>query len=579
MNQIFCIISTRASILLFVLFLAEGFSAIAQNDTLRWARKIDNSMGHAISIDKSGNVYSIGTFSGTVDFDPGPGIYNLTASLGGVYILKLDSSGNFVWAREISGTDFDRPQAIAVDKWNNVYTLGTFQGTTDFDPGTGTFNLTTVHQDIFISKLDSTGNFVWARKIGGDQNNLGTSITTDTSGNIYITGEFSDTVDFDPGSATYDLVSNGGGDIFITELDTGGNLLWVKQIGGFYSEGGASITLDNYGNIYTAGSFQFTLDFDPGPATNNLSGNAGYTSAFILKLNSLGNFVWAKQFADLGGYYSGVLSMTVDPQLNVYTTGVFQDTMDFDPGTGVYNLISAGGQDIFVSKLDSSGNFVWAARMGSIGSDIGYSIAVDNSGGVYTCGSFAGTVDFDPGSGTYNLTSAGGSQRDIFISKFDSSGNFKWTNQFGSNHNDEGVSIVLDPKENIYAIGYFNDTVDFDPNSGIYMLVASSGNIGSFILKLTQGPLIDTSGSSAISNNYFQESYKLYPNPTRNYITIENAGSCNFRITNLIGETLLTGKIETAKTQLDITQLLPGTYFIEVADINGNKRVNMLIKN
>src|SRR6185503_12423147 len=106
---------------------------------------------------------------------------------------------------------------------------------------------------------------------------------------------------------------------------------------------------------------------------------------------------------------------------DVYTTGFFQGTADLDPGGGTFNLTSAGGNDVFVSKLDSSGAFAWAVRWGGTSDDLGRSMTVDGSVNVYTTGIFQGTADFDPGGGTFNLTSAG--SNDVFVSKLDSSGN------------------------------------------------------------------------------------------------------------------------------------------------------------
>ena len=125
------------------------------------------------------------------------------------------------------------------------------------------------------------------------------------------------------------------------------------------------------------------------------------------------DFLWAKS---MGGTLTEIgLGNAVDGSGNVYTTGYFEGTADFDPGAGTANLTSAGSSDIFVSKLDANGNFLWAKSMGGTASDIGYSIAVDGSDNVYTTGYFGGTVDFDPGAGTASLTSAGG--LDIFVSK------------------------------------------------------------------------------------------------------------------------------------------------------------------
>ena len=152
-----------------------------------------------------------------------------------------------------------------------------------------------------------------------------------------------------------------------------------------------------------------------------------------------------------------VVSMAVDSSGNVYTTGYFYDTVDFDPGAGTANLTSNGLYDVFVSKLDSSGNLVWAKQFGGTDAAKGLSIAVDSSGNVYTTGDFQGTVDFDPGAGTANLTSNGG--RDVFVSKLDSSGNYLWAKSWGGgvdtglNDDDRGRSVAVDSSGNVYTTG------------------------------------------------------------------------------------------------------------------------------
>ena len=149
------------------------------------------------------------------------------------------------------------------------------------------------------------------------------------------------------------------------------------------------------------------------------------TSVFLLFVYSFSfaqdvDLAWAQVMS--GNTYSEGRSITTDGAGNVYTTGYFTKTVNFDPKAGTVMLTSSGSNDIFVSKTDASDNLIWAKKLGGTGSDYGYSISVDAAGNVYTTGCFTGTADFDPGSGVFNLTSAGGF--DIFISKLDASGNF-----------------------------------------------------------------------------------------------------------------------------------------------------------
>ena len=336
-------------------------------------------------------------------------------------------NANFEWAVSMGGNYIDYGYSITTDDSGNVYTTGSFSGTVDFDPGAGTLNLTSAgSDDIFVQKLDPNGNLIWAKSMGGTYGDIGYSITTDDSGNVYTTGSFSGTVDFDPGAGILFLTSTGDLDIFIQKLDLNGNLLWAKSMGGTSNDQGNSITTDANGNVYTTGYFRGIVDFDPGAGTLNLT-VVGADDIFIQKLDPNGNLLWAKI---MGGFsFDYGYSIATDDSGNVYTTGYFRGIVDFDPGADTLNLTSAGSDDIFVQKLDPNGNLIWAKIMGGVNSEYGYSITTDDSGNVYTTGRFWGTADFDPGAGILNLTSAGYS--DIFIQKLDPNGNLIWGKSMG----------------------------------------------------------------------------------------------------------------------------------------------------
>jgi alpha-tubulin suppressor-like RCC1 family protein len=398
-------------------------SKLDPSGNLLWAKNLggsSNDIGFSIAVDSSGNVYTTGYFSNPgADFDPSAQSFSLRSAGGDdIFVSKLDPSGNLIWAKGFGGSSTDLGYEIAVDSTGNVYATGYFEGTSDFDPSAGAFNLTSNgERDVFVLKVNPSGDLLWAKNFGGVNTETGYSLAVDGTGNVYTTGTFEFTADFDPGAATTNLSSAGGSDVFVSKLDSSGNLIWAKRFGGSSDDSGRSIAVDSSGNVYTTGYFQGTVDFDPGAATTNLT-SAGSDDIFISQLDLSGNLIWAKR---IGG--SGVdngNSIAVDSTGNVYTTGLFSGTADFDPGAVTFNLTTAGQTDAFVSKLDPSGNLLWAKRIGGSSVDHGDALAVNSTGNIYTAGRFYATADFDPSEGTTNLTPAGGV--DVFLLKLTPSG-------------------------------------------------------------------------------------------------------------------------------------------------------------
>lgn len=526
----------------------SAMSTFSFSQTLQWAKQMgsaDWDEGTAIALDDSGNVYSTGYFVGTVDFDPGTGIFNLTA--GGtqdVFISKMDSAGNFIWAKQLGGAAWEQSHAIATDGNGNIYTTGFFLGTADFDPGAALFNLTSSSWgDAFVCKLNSSGNFVWAKQAGGSLAVTSYSITTDDSGNVYTTGYFDGTADFDPGAGTFSFTVVGYSDIFISKLSSPGNFVWAKQLGGADGEVGYSIAVDDSGNVLTTGTFFGAVDFDPGSASYTLN-SPGQQEIFISKLNASGNFVWAKQMGGEVGF-----SIAVDHSGNVYTAGYY------------------AWADIVINKLNASGNVSWAKQFGA---SISYSIAIDNNGNVYSTGQFFGTKDFDPGTATFNLTAAGSS--DSYINKLDSSGNFIWAIQLGGSAEVQSRGLALDDNGNIYTTGFFNGTADFDPASSTFNLT-STGSYDIFLHKIKPTSL------SFFENN-LSDGFKIYPNPTYGNVMAEFDKKHNglLVIRNLHGQAINSVQVNSSKSVEVHINASSGIYLLEIAEENNKIIIGRVMK-
>lgn len=558
--------------LLFLLFITTQINA----QKFEWAKSAGGTSydeSYAIATDRNGNSYITGDFNGTVDFDPGAGIFNLTsAGSRDIFIQKLDASGNFVWAKRMGGSNYDKGNSIAVDDSGNVYTIGNFVSTVDFDPGTGTAYLSSTagepyNTDIFIQKLNTAGNFVWAKSMGGGSDDQGWSITIDGLGNVYTTGTFRETADFNPGTVTFNLTSAGDVDIFVSKLDALGNFVWAKRMGGISGDSGSFITVDDAGNIYTTGSFEDTVDFNPGTGITNIV-SAGFSDIFVQKLDALGNYIWAKSMK--GADYDHGSSIAKDKFGNIYVTGYFRDSVDFDPGAGTIDLISAGTNDIFILKLDAFGNYIWAKSIGGTLSDIGKSVVADSSGNIYITGNFfSNPIDFNPGIEIYNLITEGGS--DIFILKLDSSGNFKWAKNVGSPSYDYGSGIAVTDSGSIFITGTFETTVDFDPDTGIANLT-SVGLRDFFVVKLSQGTTVD------IHKN-IKPRLLYYPNPIRNtlYIELDNEGQNTIEVLNLFGKIMM-NKTYYNQNQISIemSNFNEGIYLVKIINQNGQSVIKVI---
>ncbi len=325
--------------------------------------------------DVSGNIHATGWFNGTCDFDPGTDTFNLsTNGLGAIFVVNLDASGNFVWAKDMSGSGPAEGLSIATDSDGNSFAVGYFRNTVDFDPGVGTHTLGSLGaHDAFILKLDALGNFAWVRYVGGSANDVADEVVVDASGNVIVEGQFYYTADFGPLTAEgLTLPTAGASDAFLAKIDGSGNWDWVKLVGGSSIDQGRSLALDASGNIYTTGVFTITADFDPGPRVTNLT-TVGGQDVFISKLDWWGNLVWAKKVG--GSSVESVSSIAVDSFGNVFTTGNFQYTANFDPN-GTFNLISAGAEDVFILKLAEVEPYVVEGNIfGDLNEDCYYDIS------------------------------------------------------------------------------------------------------------------------------------------------------------------------------------------------------------
>ncbi|MBL7789657.1 MAG: gliding motility-associated C-terminal domain-containing protein [Chitinophagales bacterium] len=334
------------------------------NGKFKWARAFESLWGGGfdIKVDNHSNVYTVGCFFNTVDFDPGGGVYNLTSAGNyDIYISKLDSNGNFIWARRIGSKKEDRAHSLAFDRLGNLVIAGFFSDSCDFDPGTSQYIVpTNGAKDAFILKLDTAGNFIWAKSAGGPGDDVAYSVAVDSKNKVIAVGDFQHQVDFDPNAGVYNKLSAGGNDMFVWKLDSSGVLNWIQTMGGAGNEYCKSVALDTANNIYSTGAFQWVSDMNPGAASHNLTAS-GPEDQFVTKLDELGNFVWAHSIG--GKFKTWGHGIAVSKAGNIHTTGHFKDSVDFNPTASTYTMVAllnnptspTGGssEEVFISKWNN----------------------------------------------------------------------------------------------------------------------------------------------------------------------------------------------------------------------------------
>lgn len=362
-----------------------------------------------------------------------------------------------IWGIHNTGTGGSAGYNVAHDASNNVYTGGAVNGLVDFEYGAGTTSIQSENTDPYIQKVNTLGQFQWVKKLAGSGYADLNSMAIDAAGNLYITGAFSDTLDADPNSGVAQYISQGGFDGYIVKLDPTGNLVWSKQIGGVSNDNPIGLTLDPSGNVLLTGYFTGTVDFDPNAGISTLSSAFGDLDIFILKLTTNGNFDWAKRFgqsaSDIG------TALTTDGTGNVFATGYFQGTTNFDEGGTNFSLTSNGNSDIYILKLNALGQFQWVKQLGSTSSDIFYDIEIDFAGNIVGSGFHSRTIDLDPGAGT-DFTTAIANDYNGIVVKLTVAGDYIWGRSLGGAGTSVCNKITFDATNSVYTVGYFDNAIN-----------------------------------------------------------------------------------------------------------------------
>ena len=368
------------------------------NGNVLWATKAgspDMELAKSIAVDATGNVIIAGYFQGaTLTIDT----IILTSSGGNdLFVAKYDSSGNVLWAKNAGGTLNDEAYCMDVDASGNIYLAGNFRS-----PAI-TFGTTTLthagNGDIFVMKYDAAGNALWAISAGKSFNEQARSMTIDGSGNVLVTGYYTDSLSF----GVTMLTSAGINDAFVVKLDGNGNEMWAKSAGGPALDVGRSIATDANGNVLVAGLYESTtLTL----GTTNLT-NAGLGDIFVAKYDGNGNLIWARRVG--ANFNEDAAGIVTDATGNIVVTGTYySNTLVF----GAITINNAGSADILTLKYDSAGNPLWAITTGGPSTEVAVDMDIDANGNTLIIGQYAsGSLGF----GATTLTNAGST--DVFVAK------------------------------------------------------------------------------------------------------------------------------------------------------------------
>ena len=485
----------------------ESPFTLAYSWTKHWGHASGEVSAASVAVDRWGNQYLAGQFSGTVNFDPAgtnPGAtvssYNGTVD---AYLLKLNQNGQYLWVKTWgAGVKLpcsslgkacgrDAANGVAVDTWGNVYVAGLFQNTVNFGNNhTATSNAPNGSNNIYFTKFSADGTNQWVRAFGGTTGGEAYSLAVDSvRGYVYVQGDWSTypsngSVDFNPGGSGGVRPNHGtknayssGFDAFLVKYDLNGSFKWVRTWGGTQYDDGPGVTVDeNSGSVYVCGMYgSQDINFDPSgdPSSNGAQHPASDDSSmlldiFLTKFDADGNWQWVRTWGGPGAEDSGATA-AVDHAGNVYALARFHcQGCNFNvgangPAAPAVIQTAAGGFDMALSKFDANGNYLWSKTWGGPLIDQPSGLVIDEANDVYV----TGMVNVTRSELTYQILSSTAA-----FTKISADGTIQWTKTWGGAGTDSPGGPAIDGADNLYISGQFQNSVDFNPSSAVDSVVA-----------------------------------------------------------------------------------------------------------
>lgn len=526
-----------------LLALSLFLSPLAHAQTWTWAQSggaVNPDTGEGVAVDASGDICVTGTYETSATF----GSTTLTsAGRTDVFVARMSPDGTYLWATSLGGSTVDRAFAIAAAD-GACYATGRYTGTADFSGvtlssvgGTG---------DLYVAKLDASGDVVWATSGGGEGNEIGHSIAADGQGGVVVTGAFTG-----PGAAQFgstSLTSDGLDDALVARLDAEtGAWLWATDFGSDQIEVARAVASGGDGTVTVAGQFDRSVTIG-----NTVLTSAGFSDIFVARYRvSDGSVVWA---TSAGGTSSDTaLGVAVGRDGSAAVAGVFSGATTL----GTETLQSAGLADAFVAHVDASGDIAWARRLGGESQDVGYGVAVDPAGSVFTTGSFRLTADIGPDS----RTAVG--REDAYVAAYSASGDPLWSEQVGGNNIDEGHAVAIAPDGGVIVTGSFI----FMATAGPLTLSALDENV--FVGRLSGAAVPTETGPGASPL-----ALRVGPTPARDAATVwlspEAREAARVEVVDALGRVVVTSLAHPGQPlALDVSPLSPGAYRVRASGVHG----------
>lgn len=553
------------TLIMITLFVSDAIGQSLGTEWYNIFKSTEKNRSRDVAIDADGFIYNTGYFTGDMDADPTDGEMILETEDFGEdgYIIKMRPNGDIMWSKQLKAESFDLvvPYAVEVDDQSHVIVAGFYEGTVDFDPGSGTLNKTAEGFDGFIVKLDVNGDLIWFRAIEGAGDQAVFSMELDNEGSVHLTGYYSNTTDFDPSGNRVEATAKSGDDPFVLKLDRDGLFEWFYAFGADGSfDGGNKIAVGDDGSVGVIGNYEGTIDF-PTPSGMKTVEGMGSDDTFMLKLDKDGNYEWSYEVGGESKDYGQAVD--IDKNGNLYFGGyTLSDDFVIDAnGENVQKSFPEFTRNAFLIKYNADGSFnkLYAHQAESL-----TDMTLDGEGNLYVCGAFddEGYI----GSPEQDLTPPHLEFDDIYYLKLKEDLEPVESGSIVGLGEDLALDIEISDDNEVYLAGWFKSDIRPNTNDPDEIITTDDFDGDVYVVKLS------SMSSSVVNLDIETEKIKIFPNPVDDFLdlsAIDLSINSRVRVYNIQGVTIINQSFNDGILNLSLS---PGTYILQLQD--GDKLYN-----